>query len=291
VTRPAVDVVIPFAGGAGELEDLLQRLAGTPLRTHDSVVVVDNRSNGTPIRTPPDGSVRVLRAGDVRSSYHARNRGAAAGRAPWLLFLDADVEWSAALLDRYFEPEPDERTGVLGGAIEDAPLPLARRATFAERYAVAKRSMRESNTLDRSPPYAQTANCLVRRVAFDEVGGFADDVRSGGDADLCFRLQSVGWRIERRAAASVIHRNRPALVALLIQKARHGSGAAWLEQRYPGTFPRQRLRWLAATSVRAPLAARRGEPQPLGVVEAIVEVLVQWAFELGRLAPNRARRR
>jgi GT2 family glycosyltransferase len=227
----------------------------------------------------------------VRSSYHARNRGASAGRAPWLLFLDADVEWSSALLDAYFVPEPDERTAVLGGVIHDAPLPGDRRATPAERYAVAKGAMHDSNTLDRSPPYAQTANCLVRRVAFDGVGGFADDVRSGGDADLCFRLQTAGWRIERRTGAGVVHRNRRRLMALLAQKARHGSGAAWIERRHPGTFPRRRLRGLAAWSVRTLLAARRGELQPFGVVEATVDVLALWAFELGRLRPNGPRRR
>ena len=50
--------------------------------------------------------------------------------------------------------------------------------------------MSQRNTLTGVRPYAQTAHCAVRRSAFEAVGGFREDIRSGGDADLCFRLAS-----------------------------------------------------------------------------------------------------
>jgi GT2 family glycosyltransferase len=157
--------------------------------------------------------------------------------------------------------------------------------------------MADANTLDVGAPhpYAQTANCLVRRAAFDAIGGFAHDIRSGGDADLCFRLLASGWGLERRPEALAVHRNRRSLAALLAQKARHGSGAAWLERRHPGAFPRRRLLGLTAWSAgQAVSAARRTgghtEP-PVDAAAALVDVLGVWAFELGRMLPNRARRR
>ena len=289
--RPPVDVVIPFAGPDHALERLVLRASTLARSPSDTIVVVDNGARARPLPTAAQGAgVRVLAAPERRSSYYARNRGAALGQAPWLLFLDADVEWPANLIDAYFEDEPGERVAVLAGGVADAPLASGSRATLAERYSAETRPMAQTTTIDASghPPYAQTANCLVRRAAFESVGAFADGVRSGGDADLCFRLQSAGWTVVSRPSAGVVHENRRALVDLLAQKARHGAGAAWLERRYPGTFPPRRWPGLAVWSARSLLAASREQPGSTSL--AVVDVLAVWAFELGRLLPNRARR-
>ena len=92
-------------------------------------------------------------------------------------------------------PRPGERTAVLAGGIIDRPgsVGVGRRMT-AERGQMSQRS-----TLDRAgTPYAQTANCAVRRSAFAAVGGFDEAARSGEDADLCFRLAAAGWGLEER---------------------------------------------------------------------------------------------
>src|SRR4051794_40204971 len=89
--RPPVDVVVPFAGSAEELDDLLGRAATVRVRAGDAVIVADNRAA---IDAPSSvGPVRIKRAPDRQSSYYARNRGAADGQGEWILFLDADVEW------------------------------------------------------------------------------------------------------------------------------------------------------------------------------------------------------
>jgi GT2 family glycosyltransferase len=239
-------------------------------------------------------TLTLIAARSKRSSYHARNVAARAGTAPWLLFLDADVEWGPELLDAYFDPPPGERTAVVGGGIADAPLRSGRRTTVAELYSVQNATMAAARTLAHPEriPYAQTANCLVRRAAFEAAGGFADGIRSGGDADLCFRLQRAGWAIEQRPRALALHRNRSTLRALLRQKARHGAGAAWLERRHPGTFPRRRMAGLAWWSVRtaARAVAQRDGGGPGSRSTPLVDVLAVWAFELGRLLPNGRRR-
>jgi GT2 family glycosyltransferase len=285
--RPAVDVVIPFAGSASELQALIARAARLERTAGDTVVVVDNRARTDAVVAPP--GVLVVPAPERAGSYYARNRGAATGEAPWLLFVDADVEVPADLLDRYFERDPQDATGVLAGEVSDQPPSLDQRSA-AVRYAWLKQSMSQETTLAHGRwAFAQTANCAIRRAAFDAVGGFREHVRSGGDADLCFRLAAAGWQLERRPRATVMHRNRQTVRAMLRQRARHGAGAAWLNREHPGSFPRRRwtgLAWWATRRAATGLRALAGGDRD-GAVLGLLDGPAVWAFELGRLMPNR----
>jgi glycosyl transferase family 2 len=280
--RPTVDVVIPFAGSASALAVVAARLAALELGPGDSAVIADNRAEPEPV----DVAVRVVAAPAQRSSYYARNRGAEAGRAEWLLFLDADVQFDPDLIDRLFDPPPGERVGVLAGAIEDV---VVDEGAVARRQR-SQRAMSQHHTLAGPHPYAQTAHCAVRRSAFEAAGGFTEGIRSGGDADLCFRLAAAGWAIEPRAA-SVRHEARGRLRARLAQLARHGAGAAWLEARYPGSFPEpahpaRLVWWLARSLPPAVLARLRGERER--ATEVLMDPLAALAFAVGRRRSNAA---
>ena len=284
--RPAVDVVVPFAGPPAGLRALVARLEALRTRAGDTVVVADNRGVGV----PGSDRVGVIDATSRRGSYHARNAGARAGSAPWLLFFDADVEPAHDLLDRLFEPAPAERTGVLAGAVIDEPPPSGARGPAALRYAWLKSSMSQETTLGHGRwAFAQTANCAVRRAAFADVGGFSDEARSGGDADLCFRLEAAGWGLESRPGAAVLHRNRATIPRMLAQRARHGAGAAWLARRHPGAFPPRRgpgLAWWGLRRAGQGVGALvRGDRD--AALVGLLDGPAVWAFELGRRLPNR----
>lgn len=283
--RPTVDVVVPFAGSGVELAALRRRIAALRLASGDSIVVVDNRRAGT---TTLDGAAPVVPAAGERSSYFARNHGAARGAAEWLLFLDADVEAPADLIDRYFEPAPAPATAVLAGAVRDRAPGAGDPAVV--RYAHRRQPMSQEVTLALGRwAFAQTANCAVRRCAFEAVGGFREGIRSGGDADLCFRLAASGWELERRPEAAVVHDSRRTLRALLGQRARHGAGTAWLEGAYPGFSPPGRWPGMALYTARgarrAVGALRAGDREE--ALAATLDTGCGWAFRLGRTLPNR----
>ena len=285
MTRPAIDVVIPVAGDAATVADVVARARALTLGDDDTVTVVDNR--GTGVDAP-----EVIVADGVRTSYFARNAGARRGSAPWLLFLDADVHAPPHLLDRLFADEPSERTAVLAGAVIDEPAGAG--APAAVRYAELKHSMSQEVTLGHGRwAFAQTANCAVRREAFDGIGGFREHVRSGGDADLCWRLAAAGWELERRTGAAVVHRNRPTVGGMLLQRFRHGSGAGWLAREHPGAMPARSWPGLAWWSLRRAgagvVALARGNRD--GALAVLLDGPAVWAFELGRLVPNRPLRR
>ena len=260
VHRPPVSVIVPFYGDERAASLAMRALAAIELRDGDELLVADNR---------PRPRAGLVDASGPASSYHARDVAARRANGEWLVFLDADCVPEPGLLDAYFAPLPEERTGVLVGAIED----WVQEDTRVARHIARRRKLAQANTLGHARPYGQTANLAVRREAFQAAGGWPDPVRSGGDADLCWRLAAAGWALEPRAQARVRHRNRATLRALLAQLHRHGSGMQWLDRRYPGSFPPPTPRALAG---RLKLLAR-GE---------WIEFLSQWAVDVGRLRAN-----
>jgi GT2 family glycosyltransferase len=279
--RPAVDVVVPFFGSDQQLDALIARLGGLALRSDDTLAVVDNR----PARSDEQVRPEVLRAPDVQSSYHARNHGARCGQAPWLVFIDADVVPPADLVDRYFAEEVGDRTAVLAGGIRD--ITQADAVGIAARYARLSRPSNDEMVWRPGFEYAQTGNAAVRRAAFEAVGGFAE-VRSGGDAELCFRLAKAGWRTERRTDALVEHHSRASLRALMRQHLRYGVGAEWLDEDYPGFAPPRRSMRLLLGALRdcvmSASAVAKGDRDDAARIA--VNRACYIAFEVGRRLPN-----
>jgi GT2 family glycosyltransferase len=251
VPRPSVTVIVPFAGSDAELLACRQAMTGLGA---EQLLIHDNRH------------------GEPASAYYARQAAAREATGEWLVFLDADTVPEPGLLDAYFDPPPGERTGVLAGGIED----WVEEDTRVARYIRTRRKLDQATTLGHARPYAQTANCAVRSAAFQAVGGFPDPVRSGGDADLCWRLAEAGWTLEPRPDARVRHRNRARLTELLRQLHRHGSGMQWLDRRYPGSFPPPTPRELLG---RLKLLGRAG-------MDGALDFLALWARDLGRLRAN-----
>jgi GT2 family glycosyltransferase len=279
-----VDVVVPFRGPVAELEAAAGRLGRLALGQRDSVsVVVDGPAPRAEI-----GPVAVHGAPAGRTPGRARNVGAASGSAEWIVFLDADVEPPADLLDRYFDPDPSADAALLAGGVRDQAVPFD--APAVARYFYIRAATSQDDTFRLGEwGFPKTANVAARRTAFEAVGGFREDIRAADDADLSFRLRAGGWMLERREHACVAHHGRQTLRSFVSQKVVHGSGGAWLEQRYPGSFPARRrlgLMWWALRTAAGGMfeAARTRERDR--AIWALLEPAEALAFEFGRSVPN-----
>lgn len=263
MSRPPVSVIVPFADDVAAGRRLVAALEALRTDPGDELIVVDNSRRPT-IAVPNGGAVSAMRATGQRSSYYARNAGAATATNGWLLFTDADCTPPADLLDRYFDSPPDRRCGALAGEIVGDP----RQEALAARWARARSRLGQRRSLEhRFRPYGSTANLLVRRAAFDDIHGFADGIRSGGDTDFCWRLQEAGWMIELRESAWTWHHHPETVRALLRQAFRYGGGQAWLERRHPGSIQASdgsAPRFLATTASRAASLALRGRFEEAG---------------------------
>jgi mycofactocin system glycosyltransferase len=230
---PSVTAVVPVrdrpAGLAATLEALAA--AGAP-----EVVVVDDGSDGPGTAWAAErGGATVVRHEEARGPGAARNTGAKSTASEVIAFVDADCTPSPGWLEPLLPHFGDETVGAV------APRVIAGHRVGTPRwlgeYEVARspldRGTREAPVRPRGVvPFVPAAALLVRRRAFEDIGGFDEDLRTGEDVDLVWRLHEAGWAVRYEPAATVVHPPRPDAAAWLRQRYDYGSSAAPLAARH-----------------------------------------------------------
>ncbi len=281
-SRPPVSVVVPFLGRDADAELMAERLGGIRLQRDDELIVADNTASGAAAAIATRGA-RVVQARRERSSYHARNSGARAASGDWLLFIDADCRPEPGLIDAHLGDPPPGRCGALTGAV----LPERGQRALAARYATDRGFLNGAGA-DRGEVWAVGGNLMVRRAAFEELGGFEEGIRSGGDVDLAWRLVRAGWTLEPRPGAVVHHPHSERVADHLRIVARYGAGARWLNERYPGFAGRWPLpKQLALAAIDAARLAPRDRE---GAAFRALDGLGLVAHNVGYRSSNAVRR-
>jgi histidinol-phosphate phosphatase family protein len=247
---PLFDLVVPTVG-RDSLARLLAALAAATGPLPGRLLLVDDRADRSAplLRSAPPrllaGRLRVVR-GRAAGPAAARNLGWRRADAPWVGFLDDDVEpgptWLADLAAD-LAGLPPEVAGSQGRL--RVPLPAARRPTDWERNVHGLETARWA-----------TADMAYRRAVLAEVGGLDERFPRAyrEDADLALRVVGAGHRIARgRRLASHPVRRADRLVSVRLQAgnaddvlmgALHGRG--WREA---AAVPRgRRPRHLAVTA-------------------------------------------
>ena len=222
-----VDAVVIGRNEGARLEACLTSLIPQVAR----VVYVDSGSEDGSVALAAAMGVEVVALDIARpfTAARARNAGAAAlgPGADCIQFVDGDCvvarDWVA--------------TG-LAALQEDADLALVcgRRRELHPETSVYNRLC----DIEWDTPTGEAKACggdaLMRRVAFDEAGGFDAGLIAGEEPDLCLRLRRAGWRILRLDAEMTGHdaamttfgqwwrRTRRAGHAYAEAAMRHGAG-------------------------------------------------------------------
>jgi GT2 family glycosyltransferase len=203
-------IVIPVHNRAGLTRRCLDAVlagapeAGAPEAGFELIVVDDASVDSTPeLLSGYREAVRSLRLESNSGFATASNAGAGAARGEYLVFLNNDTVpqdgWLEALV-RYADAHPaavvvgskllfpNDTIQHAGVVICRDGLPRHLYAGFPADHPAVSKSRRFQ---------AVTAGCmLVRRSAFEEVGGFDEGFRNSlEDADLCLRLGERGHEV------------------------------------------------------------------------------------------------
>lgn len=233
----AVSVIVPVRNGRAQLRELLRGLERQTLAAERFEVIVgdDGSTDGSAegIETG-DGRIRVV-PGRALNAFAARNRAARNARGRMLAFVDADCvpepEWLVAGLQALDESE------IAGGLVRlRAPArPTIWTLVSLDSFHDQELAVRRGHGL--------TGNLFVHRDLFETVGGFDEQLPSGGDFDLVSRCIATGGRLILARDAVVWHPTFDDARSLLWRIWYDGRARAARTSAAGDRPPALRLRW------------------------------------------------
>lgn len=222
--------MIPVRDGEDSIGPLLASLAGQTLGSDRfEVVVVDNASRDRTAAIAREHGATVAFE-PVPNRSLARNAGAAAARADLIAFVDGDCiarpEWLEALLGC------SSKAALVAGEVVTF---TRERPNAIERFEKLWRFGQEAWV--REQGWAATANLLVRRDAFEAVGGLDPSWLDGGeDVDFCLRARAAGFELDYCGEAIVEHYAESEMRPLLRRSFRHGYAVNQAWHRFGGGY-------------------------------------------------------
>jgi len=215
VERPTVSVVLLTYNAADWARRALRALLEHTEACYELIVVDNGSTDGTTDLLTRELEQATLVLNERNRGFGpANNQGAAHAVGQYLLFLNNDAlvcrGWLPPLLERI---DSDERIGAVGprllnldGSLQIAGALLARSGSTLE-LGYGDAADAPEYRFPRVVDYLSGACLLVRRAAFNEVGGF-DPVYALAyfeDADICLSLAARGYRVVYEPRSSVTH--------------------------------------------------------------------------------------
>ncbi len=194
-----LSIIIPAFNEARLIERCLQSVAtsvaaiSTPGFTSD-VIVVDNNSTDNTAELARQAGARIVFE-PINQISRARNAGAAHATGDWLLFLDADSLLSPGLLGDIERLIQDEKHVGCGSTLRMEGLPWWASMTLGFWTAVSVHCR-----------WAAGALLVCRRDAFEDIGGFDQNVYASEEITLSKRLKQ--WGRQRGLQFTILTRHQ-----------------------------------------------------------------------------------
>ncbi len=239
---PCVSIVIPSYNRAKELERCLHSLfiLDYPIQCLEIVIVDDastDETNSLLERMAQEATGRGLNLRVVQHERQqgvgiSRNTGAEAARYELLAYIDSDCVASLNWLRDLVPAFQDTHIAAVGGMIR-----AYKRHTLLGRYEDVRSSLfmgtrPQQVRLGGPLTYLPTANMVMRRAIWQQLGGFAP-MTHGEDVNFCRRLLISGASILYLPQGVVYHDYRTTLGAFLRVRADYAASEAPLLQRHP----------------------------------------------------------
>ena len=241
-TWPSVSIIIPSRNRAQQLERCLRALCALdyPVACLEILVVDDASTDetGTMLQgliqeCEAEGrTLRVVRHTSQQGVAKSRNTGAQAAQYGLLAYIDSDCVASPGWLTELVPAFRQADVAAVGGMIR-----AYERESMLGRYEDIRSSLfmgvrPQQVSIEGPLMYLPTANLLVRREMWQQIGGFAP-LTFGEDVDFCRRLLATKARILYLPEGIVYHDYRTQVWPFLKIRASYASAEAALLRRYP----------------------------------------------------------
>lgn len=224
---PSVSVIVPVYNDVDRLRTCLAALAAQDYTGPLDVVVADNASTEDVGAALPPGDARFTVVREMqKGSYAARNAAVRVARGAILAFTDADCVPHATWVSRAVAvlADPTGAPDAVGGRVNLTFRSAAGPTTGPELYEAIEGF--DQDLFVRTAHFAATANLVVPRRVFEEVGPFNATLQSGGDLEWGQRLHARGLRLQYVDDAVIDHPSRPTWRELTKKTIRIANGHA-----------------------------------------------------------------
>lgn len=203
-----VSVVIPALNEADSIRGLLENLLNQTFKPQEIVITDGGSTDGT-IQIVEEfiasgAPVKLIR--ETKSMPgRARNVAVTAAACEWLAFTDGGItlapEWLEALTTRLRETSADVIYGTYDPIVNSFFTECAAIAYVPPPFASDDGPVRPRSIV----------SALMRRRAWETVGGFPEDLRSAEDLLFMNRVEEAGFRVARTSRAQAFWQIQPDL--------------------------------------------------------------------------------
>jgi len=240
-TWPTISIVIPSYNRANLLERCLRALFLLDYPHLIEILVVNDASTDTTSTMLHQLAQEAKTYNmQLRSIHHAqqqgvaisRNTGAEAATHSLIAYIDSDCVASPSWLTDLVPLFQDQRIAAVGGMIRgyDRRSILGRYEDICSSLYMGTRP--QQVRLEGPLTYLPTANLLIRRSTWQQIGGFAP-LTQGEDVDFCRRTLLSGASIRYVPQGIVYHDYRTTLKSFLKIRAAYATAEAALLQLHP----------------------------------------------------------
>jgi glycosyltransferase involved in cell wall biosynthesis len=220
-------VVVPYYNEAKKLPALLKSIREIDFdKCQVEFIFVSNNSTDESDSLVREAGFHLEIAGRLNSSYYARNIGISAASGKYIVFVDADCILDKHILNGYSNAiKANLGTGpkIYAGNI----FPAVQTGSLVETYSAARRILNQKSAATgwAYKPFAQTANAMFLRRDLLDICGFNENMTSGGDAEICWRLaKKHGHQVVLCEEAIVYHQHRQTIEDFIAQFMKYGRG-------------------------------------------------------------------
>jgi len=190
----SISVIIPVYNGEQYIRKTLESIFAQTYQDYE-IVCVDDGSKDASLAILNEYQDKIIVVQQANTGQAgARNAGAKTGRGKYIALPDHDDLWYPQMLERQVAVlEANPEAVMVHGDMDwiDGTGHVTQRSVVSASH----RSVHKGVTMTQLvgwDPCIYPSTMLIRRVAFDRVGGFDPELRYGDDIDLMLRLRQEG---------------------------------------------------------------------------------------------------
>jgi glycosyltransferase involved in cell wall biosynthesis len=206
---PEVSIVMPALNVAQHLDHVFDAIAkiAYPKKLVE-VILVDNGSQDETVAIAKRRGAIVIEKPDARIGG-LRNWGASMATGSILAFLDSDCVVDPSWLNSAIPLLMRNDVGAVG-----CHTRVPEKATWVEKTLDFHATREGVNEVR----YLPTANLIMRKAIFEQLGGFDPSLETGEDSDLCHRISDINLKLISDTNILAVHMGYPKDLKQLFRK-------------------------------------------------------------------------